>query len=65
MKGRVGSTAGPGLLLLGPWGRWPPGSLNVWSGQALDRIQKGKITDGKSIIVLYWGEKYLAGEWNP
>ena len=46
-------------------GRWPPGSLNVWSGQALDGIHKGKITDGKSIIVLYWGEKYLAGEWNP
>jgi len=31
--------------------------------EALDWIRRGKITDVKTIIALYWAEKYLQGEW--
>ncbi len=31
--------------------------------EALAWVREGKITDVKTIIALYWTEKYLAGEW--
>ncbi len=33
--------------------------------EALDWIEQGKITDVKTIIALYWTERYLAGKWQP
>lgn len=33
--------------------------------EALDWIKQGRITDVKTIIALYWTERYLAGEWEP
>ena len=31
--------------------------------EALGWIEEGKITDVKTIIALYWAERYLQGEW--
>lgn len=31
--------------------------------EALELIEQGKITDVKTIIALYWTERYLAGKW--
>ncbi len=31
--------------------------------EALDWIRQGKITDVKTIIALYWAERYLNGKW--
>ncbi|UCH64241.1 MAG: NUDIX hydrolase [Fidelibacterota bacterium] len=31
--------------------------------EALAWIEQGRITDVKTIIALYWAERYLAGEW--
>jgi ADP-ribose pyrophosphatase len=31
--------------------------------EALSATQHGEITDGKTMIALFWAEKYLAGEW--
>lgn len=31
--------------------------------EALEWVREGKITDVKTIIALYWAERYLAGEW--
>ena len=31
--------------------------------EALTWIEQGRITDVKTIIALYWTERYLAGEW--
>jgi ADP-ribose pyrophosphatase len=28
-------------------------------------VQRGEITDGKTIVALYWLEKYLQGRWLP
>ena len=28
-------------------------------------VQAGEITDGKTIIALFWLEKYLQGGWQP
>lgn len=33
--------------------------------EALDWIERGKITDVKTIIALYWTERYLAGKGQP
>lgn len=33
--------------------------------EALNKIQSGEITDGKTIVSLMWAEKYLAGTWKP
>lgn len=38
--------------------------LDVWRDEvALDWIRQGKITDVKTIIALYWTERYQQGEW--
>jgi ADP-ribose pyrophosphatase len=31
--------------------------------QALSAVQCGEITDGKTMIALFWAEKYLRGDW--
>jgi ADP-ribose pyrophosphatase len=31
----------------------------------LSMVQRGEITDGKTIIALFWAEKYLSGQWQP
>jgi len=31
----------------------------------LQMVQRGEITDGKTIIALFWLEKYLQGSWAP
>lgn len=31
--------------------------------EALEWIRQGQITDVKTIIALYWAERYLAGDW--
>ena len=31
----------------------------------MDMVQRGDITDGKTIIALFWLEKYLQGTWQP
>ena len=33
--------------------------------EALNKIQSGEITDGKTIVSLMWAEKYLEGTWAP
>lgn len=33
--------------------------------ECLAMVQRGEITDGKSIIALMWAEKYIAGVWQP
>lgn len=31
--------------------------------EALDMVRSGDITDGKTVIALFWAEKYLNGRW--
>ena len=31
----------------------------------LAMVQRGEITDGKTIVALMWAEKYLSGQWQP
>ncbi|HEY3327449.1 MAG TPA: NUDIX hydrolase [Novimethylophilus sp.] len=31
--------------------------------EALDMVRRGDITDGKTVIALFWAEKYLNGRW--
>jgi len=33
--------------------------------QGLAMIQRGEITDGKTIVALMWAEKFLQGSWQP
>lgn len=33
--------------------------------EALNWVELGQITDTKTIIALYWVERYLAGRWSP
>ena len=33
--------------------------------ECLDMVQRGEITDGKTIVGLMWAEKYLQGQWQP
>ncbi|MCF7804588.1 MAG: NUDIX hydrolase [Candidatus Marinimicrobia bacterium] len=33
--------------------------------EALDAVRSGKITDAKSMVGIFWAEKYLNGEWKP
>ncbi len=32
---------------------------------AMQAMQRGEITDGKSMIALFWAEKFLQGAWAP
>lgn len=32
--------------------------------EALEKVRQGEITDGKTMIALFWAEKYLAGLWS-
>jgi len=31
----------------------------------MDMVQRGEITDGKTIVALMWAEKFLQGKWRP
>lgn len=31
--------------------------------QAMDAMRRGEITDGKTMIALFWAERHLRGEW--
>jgi ADP-ribose pyrophosphatase len=31
--------------------------------EAMERMRRGEITDGKTMVALFWAEKYLAGRW--
>jgi len=33
--------------------------------ECMDMVQRGEITDGKTIVALIWAEKYLQGAWQP
>ena len=33
--------------------------------ECLDMVQRGEITDAKTIVGLMWAEKYLRGQWQP
>ena len=33
--------------------------------ECLDMVQRGEITDAKTIVGLMWAEKYLQGQWRP
>jgi len=33
--------------------------------ECMDMVQRGEITDGKTIVALIWAEKYLQGTWQP
>jgi ADP-ribose pyrophosphatase len=33
--------------------------------ECLDMVQRGDITDAKTIVGLMWAEKYLQGQWRP
>ena len=30
---------------------------------AMQAMRDGKITDGKTMVALFWAEKYLSGDW--
>jgi len=34
-------------------------------GEAMAAMQRGEITDGKTMIALFWAEKHLQGAWTP
>ncbi len=41
-------------------------SLDVFTltlSQAMEALRRGEITDGKTMIALFWAEKYLTGSW--
>lgn len=41
-------------------------SLEVFTmtmGEAMQALSRGEITDGKTMIALFWAEKYLQGDW--
>ena len=43
-------------------------ALQIFEAHYLDclhMVQRGEITDGKTIIALFWLEKYLQGLWTP
>ena len=31
--------------------------------QAMETLRRGEITDGKTMVALFWAEKHLAGSW--
>lgn len=33
--------------------------------ECMAMVQRGEITDGKTIVALLWAEKYLHGQWQP
>jgi ADP-ribose pyrophosphatase len=43
-------------------------ALQLFEGSLADclaMVQRGEITDGKTMIALMWAEKYLQGQWKP
>lgn len=54
-------------LQLGEHKRDEDESLEVFTmtlPEALDAMHRGEITDGKTMIALFWAEKYLSGAWS-
>lgn len=42
-------------------------SLEVFTltlNEAMDAMRRGEITDGKTMIALFWAEKHLSGDWS-
>ena len=31
--------------------------------EAMEAVRRGEITDGKTMIALFWAEKFLSGNW--
>jgi ADP-ribose pyrophosphatase len=55
-------------LTAGPHQRDKDEALQIFEAHYQDclrMVQSGEITDGKSIIALFWLEKYLQGLWQP
>ena len=53
-------------LQAGPHQRDEDESLEILTlelQQAMEAMRRGEITDGKTMIALFWAEKYLRGEW--
>ena len=54
-------------LQLGAHKRDEDESLEVFTmtlAEALDAMHHGEITDGKTMIALFWAEKHLSGTWS-
>jgi len=55
-------------LRLGEHNRDADEALQIFDASLSDclaMVQRGEITDGKTIIALFWAEKYLTGQWQP
>jgi ADP-ribose pyrophosphatase len=55
-------------LRLGEHHRDADEALQIFDARLSDclaMVQRGEITDGKTIIALFWAEKYLNGQWQP
>ena len=53
-------------LTLGQHSRDEDEHLEIFSmdlSEAMDAIRRGEITDGKTMIALFWAEKHLGGDW--
>lgn len=40
-------------------------TLRVPLAQALDWVRSGKVTDGKTVVGLFWADQLQRGEWTP